>query len=172
VMFGDPWETVTIDPEDITDEQIAALVAQGKQREKEAKEQVDATKAGNKAQKDAMQSQFALEQLIQHGLTEDSTAEDIQAKIKSYEDKGEDVPGSLKWILEQKQEDFIYRGNARTGIITPIDSQDSFFGAKPGGALSKMGMGGTVINNLTINESGDPQKTLQMVKQAIAAARK
>jgi len=144
---------------------------EGKESEKQAKEQVDATEGVESAVKKAGEDTFRMEQLIQHGLTEDSTATDIQAKIKAYEDKGEDVPESLNWLLEQaKVDDFIYRGNARSGTITPIDSQDSFFGAKPGGALSKMG--GTVINNLTIYESGDPQKTLQMVKQAITAARK
>jgi hypothetical protein len=67
--------------------------------------------------------------------------------------------------------DFIYQGDAMGGLITHIDDQDSFFGAKPGGALSKMGGGRSiVISNLTINESGNPEKTLQMVKRALAAA--
>lgn len=69
--------------------------------------------------------------------------------------------------------DFVYQGSSMGGVITPIDDQDSFFGAKPGGAIDRAGgFGGRsiVISNLTINESGDPQKTLQMVKRALRAA--
>jgi hypothetical protein len=72
--------------------------------------------------------------------------------------------------VDPAAKDFVYQGNSMGGVITPIDDQDSFFGAKPGGALSKMGGRSIVISNLTINESGDPQKTLRMVKQALRAA--
>lgn len=72
------------------------------------------------------------------------------------------------------QEDFVYRGGANGGTITPINSADEFLGMKPTGAvmtaLRGAGVGGgVVIHNLTINESGDPQETLRMVKRAIAA---
>jgi len=66
--------------------------------------------------------------------------------------------------------DFMYRG----GKIMSINTSDDFYGAKPGGAIDKAlrgGAGGVTINNLTINESGNPQKTLEMVKQAIRAAK-
>jgi ribonuclease HII len=68
--------------------------------------------------------------------------------------------------------DFLYTGDANGGMITHIDDQDSFFGAKPGGAIDRLGGGGRsiVISNLTINESGNAQKTLQMVKRALRAA--
>lgn len=72
--------------------------------------------------------------------------------------------------VAEPAEDFVYTGNGLGGVITPIDDQDSFFGAKPGGALSKMGGRSIVISNLTINESGNPQKTLAMVKRALRAA--
>ena len=68
-------------------------------------------------------------------------------------------------------QDFLYTGDANGGMITHIDDKDSFFGAKPGGAIDSLGGGHSiVISNLTINESGNPQKTLQMVKQALRAA--
>jgi hypothetical protein len=66
--------------------------------------------------------------------------------------------------------DFVYQGNIGNGVLTPIDNQDTLFGMKPGGAISQMGGGGITIANLTINESGNPEKTLQMVKRALAAA--
>lgn len=71
-------------------------------------------------------------------------------------------------------DDFIYRGDGSgRGTIHPINTADDFYGAKPGGAIDKALRGGrgVTINNLIINESGNPQKTLQMVKQAIKAAK-
>lgn len=70
--------------------------------------------------------------------------------------------------------DFVYRGGANGGTITPINSADEFLGMKPTGAVMTAlrgvgGGGGVVIHNLTINESGDAQETLRMVKRAIAA---
>ena len=71
-------------------------------------------------------------------------------------------------------DDFVYRGGANGGTITPINSADEFLGMKPTGAVMTAlrgvgGGGGVVIHNLTINESGDAQETLRMVKRAIAA---
>jgi hypothetical protein len=67
--------------------------------------------------------------------------------------------------------DFIYTGGRYGGTITPIDRADDFVGMKPGGAMDR-GVGGksAVIQNLTINESGNAQKTLRMIKQALRAA--
>jgi hypothetical protein len=73
--------------------------------------------------------------------------------------------------------DFIYRGNRFGGTINAIDGQDELLGMKPGGLAERMlrdrgDRGATkqiVIQNLTINESGNPQKTLRMIKQAIRA---
>ncbi len=75
--------------------------------------------------------------------------------------------------VDPAAKDFVYQGNGMGGVITPIDDQDSFFGAKPGGAIDRAGgFGGRSITiaSLTINESGNPQKTLQMVKRALRAA--
>ena len=70
--------------------------------------------------------------------------------------------------------DFVFRGGSNGGTLTPIDSADEFLGMKPTGAVMQalrgVGVGGgTVIHNLTINESGDAQETLRMVKRAIQA---
>ena len=81
--------------------------------------------------------------------------------------------GGAGLVTEGSVRDFIYRGGARGGIITPIDRSDQLLGMKPGGAFDRAGGFGrsVVINHLTINESGNPKKTLQMVKRAIQAAR-
>lgn len=70
-------------------------------------------------------------------------------------------------------DDFIYRGDGSgSGTINPINKADDFYGAKPGGAIAKAlgGGGGMVINKIIIYESGDPQKTLAMIKQGVDAA--
>jgi len=75
--------------------------------------------------------------------------------------------------VTQGIDDFIYRGGASGGIITPIHSADEFIGMKPGGAVDQAGgLGGKsiVIQHLNIYESGDPQETLRMVKRALRAA--
>ena len=104
-----------------------------------------------------------------------ATVDEITAAMSRYnkEDAQYQKLDAHRNIIGADLEDFIYRGNAQSGTIHPIDSMDSFFGAKPGGAIDKaMGGRGVVINNLTINESGNPQKTLSMIKQAITAANK
>ncbi len=60
-------------------------------------------------------------------------------------------------------EDFIYRGGGGNGKITPIDSNDEFFGAKPGGPL--MG-GGSKTVNISIN-GGDEAKVYAVVKKVL-----
>lgn len=85
---------------------------------------------------------------------------------------GVDLPPEI--TVEGMAQDFVYRGGANGGTITPINSADEFLGMKPTGAvmtaLRGAGVGGgVVIHNLTINESGDAQETLRMVKRAIAA---
>jgi hypothetical protein len=89
-----------------------------------------------------------------------------------------DDPTANNYTAEEKgivralaARDFIYTGGRFGGTITPIDRADDFIGMKPGGALDR-GVGGrsVVISNLTINESGNPQKTLRMIKQALRAA--
>ncbi len=104
----------------------------------------------------------------------------VASKIKRDEEGkiSREAAGFLRYyggrdiVKTDDVKDFIYRGDARGGMITPIDTADQFIGMKPGGAIDRAGGLGRsiVISNLTINESGNPQRTLQMVKQAIAAA--
>ena len=60
---------------------------------------------------------------------------------------GRDPKGAIEELvrLGDKAQDFIYRGNGTTGTLTPINSQDQFFGAKPGGPIdTAMKMAGVV----------------------------
>lgn len=67
--------------------------------------------------------------------------------------------------IDQQVNDFIYKG----GSITPINTADQFFGAKPDGPIAgAVGAGG---RNININiHGGDTQKIYQTVKQALAAS--
>jgi hypothetical protein len=60
--------------------------------------------------------------------------------------------------------DFIYRGDGRSGDITPIDKADSFFGAKPGGPIAG-GMGSKTVN-ISIN-GGDEARVYNVVKRVL-----
>jgi len=60
--------------------------------------------------------------------------------------------------------DFIYRGDGRSGNITPINKSDEFFGAKPGGPISQ-GMGN---KSVTINiNGGDINKVKEVVTKVL-----
>ena len=80
--------------------------------------------------------------------------------------------------------DFIYRGDGTTGKITPINTRDQFFGAKPGGAIDRaiasaatgMGMrsgrtGGRPTagpTNITVNiNGGDLGKVYEVVRTVL-----
>jgi len=70
---------------------------------------------------------------------------------------------------EDPVEDFIYRGNGVRGTITPIATDDQFFGARPGGAIDQAVNGrggGTVINNIY----GDERRTYDIVKRVLREA--
>lgn len=88
------------------------------------------------------------------------TAEEKAAFLRAFPEMGD------------KLNDFMYRAGPGGGQVMPINTSDDFYGAKPGGAIDQALRGGkgVTINNLTIHESGNPQKTLEMVKQAIRAA--
>lgn len=60
--------------------------------------------------------------------------------------------------------DFIYSGNGRTGNITPINSLDSFYGAKPGGPVDRGSRGG---GNATFNIYGDEARIYAVVKKVM-----
>lgn len=87
----------------------------------------------------------------------------LQARGKSAEAFG--TAGALLPAVE----DFIYRGSGGAGTITPINTADQFFGAKPGGPIDNaVGASG---RNININiHGGDTQKIYQTVKQALAAS--
>lgn len=99
-------------------------------------------------------------------MEDDVTPEEAAAFNRAYGLEGDAA-------MRPTVQDFIYRGDGVGGSITPINKADEFYGAKPNGPIDKALRGGgrsVVINNLTIHESGDPKKTLAMVKQAITAA--
>lgn len=70
--------------------------------------------------------------------------------------------------VSEPKKDFIYRGNGRSGDITPIDKMDSFFGAKPGGAIDKAGGlgGGGGGKTVIVNVYGD-DRTYATVKKVL-----
>lgn len=68
---------------------------------------------------------------------------------------------------ESGVEDFIYRGNGVRGSITPIDTSDQFFGARPGGAIDKaVGSGGGSPVNIHIH-GGDERRVFDVVKRVL-----
>lgn len=61
--------------------------------------------------------------------------------------------------------DFIYRGDGTRGTINPIDSQDQFFGAKPGGPIAGA-MGGNKTVYINVN-GGDEARVYQVIKKVL-----
>lgn len=61
--------------------------------------------------------------------------------------------------------DFIYQGNGRSGNITPINSLDSFYGAKPDGPVDRGTRGGG--GNNTFNFYGDEARIYAVVKKVM-----
>jgi len=81
-------------------------------------------------------------------------------------------PGSEEFQAVAKKvmgvEDFIYRGGARGGTITPINQADQLLGAKPGGPIAgALGAGNTVYININ---GGDTAKIYETVKRAMKAS--
>lgn len=62
-------------------------------------------------------------------------------------------------------DDFIYRGDGNRGTITPINSADEFYGAKPGGPIANA-MGGSKTVNISIN-GGDEARVYNVVKRVL-----
>ena len=63
--------------------------------------------------------------------------------------------------------DFIYRGDGTRGEIFPINGRD-VIGTLSDGSGPLAGIGrGVSINKIVVYESGDPQKTLAMIKQGV-----
>jgi hypothetical protein len=65
-------------------------------------------------------------------------------------------------------DDFIYRGDAGGGTITPINRADELLGAKPGGPIAgaMAGMGGPRMVQININ-GGDTAQIYSVVKKAM-----
>lgn len=72
---------------------------------------------------------------------------------------------TVKDTTKSPVDDFIYRGGASGGVITPINSADQFIGMKPGGSVERAGRsaGGTVI----ININGDTATIVRVVKDVL-----
>jgi len=67
--------------------------------------------------------------------------------------------------IETPVNDFIYRGGARGGVITPINRKDEFIGMMSGGPVDKAGSMGNVVN---INiEGGDEVKVYNVVRRVL-----
>lgn len=64
-------------------------------------------------------------------------------------------------------QDFLYRGGAMGGTVTPINQADQLLGAKPGGAVDKaLGDARVVHNTFNIN-GGDTGKIYEVVKRVM-----
>ena len=77
--------------------------------------------------------------------------------------------GIMKSKTDSPVRDFIYRGGASGGVITPINTADQFLGMKPGGAVDRAargGAGGTVI----INIQGDTGTIVRVVTDVLKKA--
>lgn len=72
---------------------------------------------------------------------------------------------------DEPVEDFIYRGNGVRGNITPINTADQFYGAKPGGAIDRAtsGRGGGGTYNVHIY-GGDERRVFDLVKRVLQQA--
>ena len=64
--------------------------------------------------------------------------------------------------------DFIYRGGATGGVITPINTADQLLGMKPGGPVDRAGRGGS--GTVIININGDTATIVRTVKDVLQKA--
>jgi len=80
------------------------------------------------------------------------------------------MDGALSFFKTGAMNDFVYRGGARGGTITPINKADQLLGGKAGGPLADaLGGGG---NNVTINiNGGDTAKIYDTVKRAMRGSK-
>jgi len=118
------------------------------------------------------------EALFKEGKSEDDIARILRGENLSDTDRAGTESGNLVKSLglrrsqvHQAQEDFIYQNRGGQSIVTPISSQDSVIGAKPGGALSNLAgrAGGAGNVNIHIN-GGDERRVFEVVKRAIQQA--
>jgi hypothetical protein len=118
------------------------------------------------------------EALFKEGVASGDITRILEGRDISDTDRNRTESGNLvkalglrRAQLQRSQEDFIYQSRGDRALITPISSQDSVVGAKPGGALSNLagraGGGGNV--NIHIN-GGDERRVFDVVKRAIQQA--
>ena len=172
-------EDVDLTFEQMTDEQramVAELAAGEAQRSKDAKSQEKATDKVTKAVKDAADKEakeredILLKEMGYEGDVTDKAALDTFIKGLTGDDKI--LAQGARGRLTQRNllNDFIYRGDGTRGDIFPINGRD-VIGTLSDGSGPLAGMGkGVSINKIIVYESGDPQKTLAMVKQGVDAA--
>ena len=69
--------------------------------------------------------------------------------------------------MDPPAEDFVYRGDGVRGTITPIDTADEFYGAKPDGAIDRAirGAGGKAVNIYI--QGGDEARVYSVVKKVL-----
>ena len=77
--------------------------------------------------------------------------------------------GVLKSKTDSPVNDFIYRGGASGGVITPINTKDEFLGMKPGGAVDRAARGGS-SGTVVININGDTGTIVRVVTDVLKKA--
>jgi len=157
-------------------EAVAVAAKAADDAKKQSKDQVKATHGVEDAIEDiGEQAKFReAERILRENLNfsgDISNKAAIKAHIDSLADAGQRRIGYDQIdILGDQLNDFIYRGDGTTGTIYPINGRDVVGTLRDGsGPLAGMGRG-VSINSIVVYESGDPQKTLAMIKQGVDAA--
>ena len=96
----------------------------------------------------------------------DKASLDIPAFTESQDPKVMQAYRTLRSTTSA--DDFIYRGGAQGGVITPINSADQFIGMKPGGSVERAGRGAG--NTIIININGDTATIVRTVKEVLQKA--
>jgi len=91
---------------------------------------------------------------------------DIDAFTKSTDPSIMLALKTAKGTTGSPVDDFIYRGGASGGIITPINSADDFIGMKPGGNVERAGRGGTG-GTVVVNINGDTATIVRVMKDVL-----
>lgn len=121
-------------------------------------------------------NQFLQQGTLSNDLRTALTAHSELAGAAMHVGIGTGNPAATRFRMAQEAdenqgvEDFIYRGNGVQGSITPIDTQDQFFGARPGGAIDRAVNGGGGRGPISISiqiNGGDERKVYDMVKKVL-----
>jgi peptidoglycan hydrolase-like protein with peptidoglycan-binding domain len=117
-----------------------------------------------------------LSQILGEGVTREMGGRDLRRLAYNQKDtlSAEDRARAASLIgLNFADDAFIQTGSGGRSTVTRFNPGDSMVAFKQGGAFDRAGMlggRGVTINNLTVYESGDPQRTLAMVREGINAA--